>query len=168
MMAPRLRSSWASAAAVARSAAATVVVDDPAAVEPGLQVAEEPLVVEVLAPQGVERAPGFDQRRVQVEQPNQTGPLPLPVGDGQDRPLVPQQPSEHLLAELPDPLRHDQGSAPVDVRQHRQTLRLAGDEPVTPPGVVGMRARQRSPLRGERGGQLVLERRLGLPAHAVG
>jgi hypothetical protein len=144
-----------------------VVMDDPAPVEPHLEVVDEPVVVEVLAPQRVVGPARLRQRGVEVEQANQARPLPLPVRDGEDRAPMAKQSAEDLLAELPDSLGDDQGDVAVDAAEHHQAFGLAGDETVTASRVVVVGADDFPAVPGHCIRQFLLEQCLRLPAHAI-
>ena len=60
------------------------VVDDAAAGEPFAQAAFEEVVGKVQAPQGAVFNAGFGEGAVEVEHADEAGPLPRPVGKGED------------------------------------------------------------------------------------
>ena len=88
------------------------VVLDRALVQPGAQSLDKELVGEILAPQRAVLLARFGEAAVEVEHPHQPRPRAAPVGHGQDRALMLQQPGQHVMAILPDRFGHDRRAHP--------------------------------------------------------
>ena len=115
---------------------------DLALVEPALQAVDEELVGEILAPErGVLHA-GLGERAVEVEHADQPRPGARPVGHGQDRALVRDQPGQHVMGVLPDGLGHDQLALGIDAGKDAHAFFLRADEAVLLVFLVRMGADQ--------------------------
>ena len=106
------------------------VVIEWSALEPGLKPVEEEMILEIHAPQRVERLARLAQGSVEIEQPHQARPLPAPIGDGEDWPPVMQQPRHQMLAILPDRFHHHQGRVIGNGAEDFDAALLAVDEAV--------------------------------------
>ena len=118
--APQLRLRLAGSADRSRSRTWRRVVGDRATRAATASIARAgELVGEVLAPDRAVGDARLGQRGVQVEQPDEPGPLAAPVGDGQDRAAMGAQAGQHVVAVLPDGLGHDDRRVRVDARRRR-------------------------------------------------
>ena len=142
-------------------------VHDPLALQPPFQVRQEELVVEVLAPQRRIRHARLGQRPVQVQHAHQPGPLPAPVRQRQDRPLMRIQPAQHMVRVLPDGLGHNQRSPRRDRPEHLHAMLLRADEAVLLRFVIRVPALDRIAELPHRREDLLFHRRLRGPAFLV-
>ena len=91
---------------------------------------EERLVGEILAPERRVLHAGLGQRAVEIQHADQSRPGARPVGDGQDRPAVRDQPVQHVMRVLPDGLGHDQRRVGIDAGEDLHAFLLRADEAV--------------------------------------
>ena len=136
--------------------------------QPLMQLLLERLVGESLAPQRAVLLARLGQRAVEIEHADQARPLARPVGDGQDRRAMGEEPGQNVVGVLPHRLGDDDRRLRVDLGEHLEALLLAGDEAVLERRVVGMGALDLDAELRERGRDLLLHRLLRRPARFVG
>ncbi len=144
------------------------VVIDLALANPLADAAPEELVGEVFAPDGAVFDAGLGQRAVEVEHAHQAGPLPAPVGDGEDRATMVAQTGQHMMAVLPHRFGDDQTSVGINVLEDLHAHALTGDEAVLLHRIVGMPAFDGDALFGKGSDDGLLHRFLGRPADLIG
>ncbi len=132
------------------------ILGDLAGLKPLADTLYEMLVGEVFTPNRAIGDPGFGQRAVQVEHPDETGPLTAPIGDGQDRTAMHSQPSQNVMAVLPHGFGDDQRGVGGNVGEDVHAHALAADEPMPLDRIDFVGALDRDPLAGEGSGDLLL------------
>src|SRR6185369_5216663 len=102
------------------------IVRDGSGAHPLLESVQEKLVGKVDAPEGRVGDACLGKRPIEVEQTDETGPLSTPVGDSEDRTFMCGQAWKHMMAILPDGLRHNERSVFGDSLKdvHSITLRI--------------------------------------------
>src|SRR5438309_11720512 len=100
------------------------IVRDGSSVHPLLESVQEKLVRKVDTPEGRVGDACLGERPIEVEQANETGPLSTPVGDSEDRASMRSQARKHMVAILPDRLRHNERSVFGDSPKHVHSITL--------------------------------------------
>ncbi len=153
---------------VAQASNVAFVMNDGFPVQPAPQPLVEKFVLEITAPQRAVFHARFGQRCVQVQHPDESGPLTAPVRDGEDRPAMGEQAGENMMAVLPDRFDHDQRRAGRNLAEHLHSVLLAIDKSVTLGRVVRMAPFDLAALAPDRGHDALFSALLCLPALLVG
>ena len=96
-----------------------------------VQLVSEVVITKSFAPQGREWNACFGKRSIEIEHAYQAGPLPRPVGDGQNRAAMSGEPGENMVAVLPHRLGDDERRIWIQVAKNAHAVMLAVDESVT-------------------------------------
>ena len=144
------------------------IVADRSVAQPLRQPVQEILVRELLAPDRREFLAGLDQRPVEVEQADESGPLSGPVGDCQNRPAMAEQAGQNMVRVLPRGRGEYESGVWMDLHEDVHPHALRRDEAVLFRLVIGMGAEQLEALPGEGSGQLLFHLPLRGPALPVG
>ena len=144
------------------------VVVDRAGGEPGLEVTLEAWARKVVGPDRRVGHARLRQRAVEIEHADEAGPLPRPVGRGEDRAFVGGEAGEDVVGVLPDRLGHHERHVRIDACEDVEALAATGDEAVAPAPGGGVATVERPAGPGEGGGERLLHRLLRRPADAVG
>src|SRR5262249_40244871 len=86
----------------------THVVCDGAFPQPLAHPLQKEFILEILAPNGVVGDTHLGQGSIEIQHSNQSGPLPTPIGDGQNWTAMISQPREDMITILPDRYSHNQ------------------------------------------------------------
>ncbi len=110
--------------------------------QPAAEVFCEPVVAKILAPQRAVFDTGLGERPVEVQHADESRPRPRPIGEGEDRPAMRDQPGEHVVRILPDGFGDDKRRVGIDPFKDAHPFLLRTDEPVLLAFLVGMRPDQ--------------------------
>src|SRR5271157_6592733 len=145
----------------------TLIVADGLPLQPALKPVEEILIAKIFAPQSLIRNASLGQGTIEIQHADQAGPLPTPIGDGQDRAAMMPEAGEHVMAVLPDRFRNDDRSILGDLTKHVDAVPLAVNEAMTLRRIKRMSAPKLASKSLDGGTQCFLQRLLRRPAHAV-
>jgi hypothetical protein len=143
-------------------------VSDLAVAQPFRQPGVEVIVREVLAPYRREFLAGFCERPIQIEQAHQSRPLPRPVCDRQNRPLVAAQAGQHVMTVLPRRRGENDPGFGMDLHEHIHSHALRRDEAMLFLLVVGVSANKFEALLRKGRGQFLFHVSLRGPTLLVG
>ena len=139
-----------------------------AGLEPAIQTGEKILVIEILTPKrGITHA-GLGERAIEVQHADKAGPRAGPVGDGENRRLVRDEPGQQMVRILPDRLGDDERRLRIERGKHLHAFLLGADEAVFQRRFVGMGADEPAAETGDGCGELLFHGRLGGPARFIG
>ena len=111
------------------------IMRDSSLPDPFAQTGEEIVVLEVFAPQGVERNSRLDERAIEIEQAHQAGPLAGPIRDGEDGSAMAAHAGEYVMRVLPCGGGEDETGFGIDAGEDIHAHALAGDEAVALRGI---------------------------------